>query len=112
MPFLSEEIWQRIEDRKKEEALIVAKWPSLPLDNQHLIKEFEFASSVVTGIRNIRKEKNIAAKELLELKVIDKEKFSEQWDVMIQKLGHLESIERLSTSVEGALSFSAPTGLD
>ncbi len=105
MPFLTEEIWQRIEERKKEDALIVSAWPSVPLDNQHLIQEFEFASTVVTGIRNIRKEKNIATKELLDLKVMDKEKFSGRWDVIIEKLGHLKGIERVSTSVEGALSF-------
>ena len=60
---------------------------------------------MVTGIRNIRKEKNIATKELFDLKVLDKEKFSERWDVMIEKLGHLKGIERVSSSVDGALSF-------
>ena len=105
MPFLSEEIWQRIKNRNKDEALIVAEWPKLPLENQHLIAEFEFTSSVISAIRNIRKEKNIGNKEVLDLKFIEKEKHSEAWDSIIMKLGHIASIETTDTAVESAISF-------
>ena len=105
MPFLSEEIWQRIRSREKEEALIVSNWPELPLDNQHLIPEFEFTSSVISGIRNIRKEKNLPAKELLQLMVLDKERINQEWNVVIEKLGRLESIESTDKAVEGAITF-------
>ena len=105
MPFLSEEIWQRIQMRKPEEALIVSSWPELPLENQHLISEFKFAASVISGIRNIRKQKNIGNKEVLELKVIDKEKNNSSWESVIIKLGHLSGIEQTETAVDGALAF-------
>ena len=105
MPFLSEEIWQRIRDRKKDEALIISKWPELTSGNEELISEFEFAASLITAIRNIRKEKNIPNKEVLDLRVIDKEKFNKDWNSIIIKLGHLASIEATDTAVEAALSF-------
>ncbi len=105
MPFLSEEIWQRIRDRQKDEALIIAKWPEMTSGNEELISEFGFAASVITAIRNIRKEKNIANKEVLDLRVIDKEKFNKDWNSIIIKLGHLTGIEATDSAVEGALSF-------
>ena len=105
MPFLSEEIWQRIRTREKEEALIISSWPVIPMENQHLIPEFEFASSVISGIRNIRKEKNLAPKELLQLMVIDKEGINPEWNVVIEKLGRLESIDTTDKAIEGAITF-------
>ncbi len=105
MPFLSEEIWQRIRDRKEEEALIVAKWPQLAAENRELIPEFEFAASVITAIRNLRKEKNIGNKELLDLRVIDKEKLNKSWNSIIVKLGHLGSFETTDAALEAALTF-------
>ena len=65
MPFLTEEIWQYISERTPEDALIVAKWPETKPVNEDLISEFEFAADVVSGIRNIRKEKNIAFKDAI-----------------------------------------------
>ena len=59
MPFLTEEIWQYIEKRTPERALIVAKYPVQTSFNTDLISNFEFASEVISGIRTIRKEKNI-----------------------------------------------------
>ncbi|MGB5691575.1 MAG: valine--tRNA ligase [Flavobacteriaceae bacterium] len=105
MPFLSEEIWQRIRKRNKDEALIVASWPELSLEDQELIPEFEFATSVISAVRNIRKEKNLANKEPLDLLLIDKEKLSQRWDVVIKKLAHLKNIESVGAAVEGAVTF-------
>uniref|UniRef100_UPI0026257438 class I tRNA ligase family protein n=1 Tax=uncultured Muriicola sp. TaxID=1583102 RepID=UPI0026257438 len=107
MPFLTEEIWQRIKERKKEEALIVAKWPVLPLEHQQLIPEFVFATSVISNIRNIRKKKNIANKDQLELLVIDKENFDTRWNVVIKKLANLSKIEFVDKAVDGAITFRA-----
>ena len=105
MPFLTEEIWQRIGKRQKEEALIVAKWPELPLKNQELIPEFEFAASIITAVRKVRKEKNLANKEVLDLLLIDKEKLDPRWDVVIKKVAHLKNIESVNAAVEGAATF-------
>ncbi|MEN8799398.1 MAG: valine--tRNA ligase [Flavobacteriaceae bacterium] len=105
MPFLSEEIWQRFGKRAKEQALIVSSWPVITLEDQEMIPEFEFASAVISAVRNIRKEKNLANKEALELRLIDKEKLNQRWDVVIKKLAHLTNIETVSTAVEGAVTF-------
>ncbi|GAA3564599.1 valine--tRNA ligase [Snuella lapsa] len=105
MPFLTEEIWQHITQRNPEEALIVAKWPEAKQVNEALITEFEFASEVVSGIRTIRKQKNIAFKDAIGFSVINNENVSGTFDEIIVKMGNLESIEYVSEAVEGALTF-------
>ena len=86
MPFLTEEIWQYISERTPEEALIVSKWPEAKPINEDLISEFEFASEVISGIRNIRKEKNIAFKDAIQFSVINNEKSASTFDEVIAKL--------------------------
>jgi len=105
MPFLSEEIWQYISDRTPEDALIVSKWPETKSINETLINEFEFASEVISGIRNIRKQKNIAFKDAIGFSVINNEKSNTTFNGVISKLGNLESIEDTSEAIEGALTF-------
>jgi valyl-tRNA synthetase len=105
MPFLSEEIWQRISERKPSEALVIATWPEMESYDPEQIKAFDLAAEVISGIRNIRKEKNIPLKETLELSVLNKEGISEDWDVVIKKLANVEKINTVLTAVDGALSF-------
>ncbi|MCX7550751.1 valine--tRNA ligase [Xanthomarina sp. F2636L] len=105
MPFLTEEIWQYISERTTEEALIIARWPETKPIDENLISEFEFAQEVVSGIRTIRKEKNIAFKDAIGFSVINNEKSATTFDEVIVKLGHLESIDYTSNAVEGALTF-------
>ncbi|MCH4553702.1 valine--tRNA ligase [Aestuariibaculum lutulentum] len=105
MPFLTEDIWHYIAERTPEEALIVAKWPEAKPVNEILIAEFDFASEVVSGIRNIRKEKNIAFKDAIGFSVINNGNTSTTFDSIIQKLGNLETIEYVTEAVEGALTF-------
>ncbi len=105
MPFITEEIWQLIAKRTPEEALIVAKWPETKSVNEGLIAEFDFASDVVSGIRTIRKEKNIAFKEAIEFSVINNENVANTFDEVIVKLGNLEGINYVSEAIEGALTY-------
>ncbi|WP_417867043.1 valine--tRNA ligase [Xanthomarina gelatinilytica] len=105
MPFLTEEIWQYISERTPEDALIIAKWPDSKPINEALISEFEFAQDVVSGIRNIRKEKNIAFKDAIGFYVINNENIGNTFDEVIAKLGNLESIEYTNEAVDGALTF-------
>ncbi len=105
MPFLTEEIWQYISERTPEDALIIAKWPESKPINEALISEFEFAQDVVSGIRNIRKEKNIAFKDAIGFYVINNENIANTFDEVITKLGNLESIEYTNEAVDGALTF-------
>ena len=66
IPFLTEDIWQYIDDRKPSEALIISTMPISKKFNEQIVKEFEFASEVISGIRNIRMEKNLSLPRSLE----------------------------------------------
>ena len=105
MPFLTEEIWQRIEERTPEEALIVSTWPELKEYDSELINGFNRVTEVVAGIRTIRKKKNIAKKEVLSLFVINNDKVDATFDSVISKLGNLDSITYVDEKVNGAMSF-------
>ncbi|WP_166919340.1 valine--tRNA ligase [Flavobacterium poyangense] len=105
MPFLTEEIWHLIAERTPEEALIVSTWPELKPFDAKLIADFENSIEVISGIRTIRKEKNIAMKDSIELKAINNENISTYFDAVVTKLGNIASFEYVSDKVDGALSF-------
>ncbi|WP_163444518.1 valine--tRNA ligase [Flavobacterium columnare] len=105
MPFLTEEIWQHIADRTSEEALIVAQWPEIKTYDEKLVSDFDFATEVISGIRMIRKDKNISFKDAIELKVVNNETISTFFDSVIIKLGNLSHLEYVSEKVNGALSY-------
>ncbi len=105
MPFLTEEVWQHIKKRSPKNALVIAEWPEIRETDISLIKGFNMAAEVISGVRTIRKEKNIAMKESLELYAINEEKFDSDWDVVIQKLTNISTISYVDNAVEGALSF-------
>ncbi|WP_397445593.1 valine--tRNA ligase [Polaribacter sp. R77954] len=102
MPFLTEEIWQFISERTPEEALIISKYPLIKDFDTTIIADFEFATGVVSGIRTIRKEKNISFKDAIELFVVDHEKNTKEFDVVIQKLTNAASINYVADKVDGA----------
>jgi len=103
MPFLSEEIWHLIDDRKED--IIVAEWPKAATVNEQLLSDFENTTEVVAGIRTIRKEQNIANKDQLELLVIDNQKSETNLDAIIAKLGNLTSVNTTNEKPSGAFSF-------
>ena len=102
MPFLTEEIWQHISERTSDEALVIAKYPVQTKFNSEIISDFEFAISVVSGIRTIRKDKNISFKDAIELFVVDNEDNTKEFDGVIQKLTNASAIKTVSEKVEGA----------
>ena len=101
MPFLSEDIWQYITDRTPEEALIIAKYPIIKDFDPKIITDFEFATDVVSGIRTIRKDKNISFKDTVELFVVDNEESTREFNAVIQKLTNVSTINYVSKKVEG-----------
>ena len=105
MPFLTEEIWQHIAERTPEEALIISKWPEVKPINEKLITEFDFAAEVISGIRTIRKQKNIAFKDSIELFVLNKGNTSKTFDMVISKLGNISALHYTDTKIDGALTF-------
>ena len=104
-PFASEEIWQNIADRTPEEALIINEWPKITEPDEAILADFDLAAQTITGVRAIRKEKNISFKDELELFVLNTEGFSDSFDTVITKLCNLSKIESTDASVDGALSF-------
>lgn len=105
MPFATEEIWHYLADRTPEEALIVSQWPKAKSSKQELIAEFDFAKEVVSGIRTIRKEKNIAFKDAIAFSVLNNENTKPTFDELIIKLGNLEGVNYISDTLEGAMTF-------
>ncbi len=105
MPFLSEEVWQHIAERSPAQALVVAPWPRGGKPDAALLAGFDFTREVISAIRTIRKEKNIAFKEALSLRLLDEEKIGSTWDVVIAKLANVTDIAAVAQAPEGALSF-------
>jgi valyl-tRNA synthetase len=105
MPFLTEEVWQHIAERTPEQALVIAEWPKVCVTDNELIAGFTFADEVISGIRTIRKEKNIPMKEVLEVSVMNEEKVAQDWDAVIRKLTNVSEISYVDAAVDGALSF-------
>ena len=105
MPFLTEEIWQHITERTPEQALIVAEYPKMTSVNTAIIADFDFATDVISGIRTIRKDKNIPFKDVIELRIVNNEKASNYFDSIIMKLGNITDLKYVSEKVDGALSY-------
>ncbi len=105
MPFLTEEIWHFIKERSPKEALIISKYPELKKFDTQLISEFEIVKDVVSGIRTVRKEKNIAFKDSIELMVLNNENLNNKYDSVISKLGNISELKMVTTTVDGALTF-------
>lgn len=105
MPFLTEEVWQHTAERTPEQALMVSNWPKVLEVDVQLIADFDFAAEVISGIRTIRKEKNIPQKEALELSVLNSEGIGGKMDSIISKLANVSEITTIADSLDGALSF-------
>ena len=105
MPHLTEEVWQLITDRSPEEALIIAEYPKVTSYNEEIIADFETASEVISGIRTIRKDKNISFKETIDLSVLNNDNVSKDFDAVIAKMGNVAELSYVDAAVDGALSF-------
>ena len=102
MPFLTEEIWHHIAIRTPDEALIIANFPiKKDFDNEVILK-FDMASAIISGIRTIRKDKNIPFRDPIKLYVINREIKNNQFNTLIQKLTNTSAIEEVSEKVDGA----------
>ncbi len=105
VPFVSEEIWQSMKERSENEALIISSWPEIENFDASLVEEFTVASEVISGIRSIRKEKNISYKDQIELQVLNNENVAGTFDPVIEKLGNISTLGYTDAQVKGALSF-------
>ena len=104
-PFIAEEIWHLIEERAEKDCVIVAQWPEISSADESVLKGFKLAEDVITNIRNIRKQKNIANKVEIELKVKTSKETDKSFDALIQKIGNISTLEYVNDKVENAFSF-------
>ncbi|PKG42939.1 valine--tRNA ligase [Psychroflexus sp. MES1-P1E] len=105
MPFITEEIWHQITKREPSEALTVSLWPEQRKYNSSIISEFAFTAEVISGIRTIRKEKNIAFKNVIDFLIINNELASKAFDPVITKMGNLQNLTYVDSAIDGSLTF-------
>ena len=110
MPFITEELWQHIYDRKPGESIMRDKLAlsGLPAEDEQLITVFEQVKQIVGGVRMVRSSKNIAPKEQLELQVVSKNDYA-QFDAAIMKMANLKAINIVSDKDATASSFMVGT---
>lgn len=108
MPFITEELWQHIADRKEGESLMVSPMTALPAADEALLAQFETVKDVISNIRTIRVQKNIAQKEALTLQVVGENPVV-AFSAVIEKMCNLNSIEAVAAKAEGAASFMVGT---
>ncbi|MCP4313457.1 MAG: valine--tRNA ligase [Bacteroidetes bacterium] len=107
MPFITEEIWQLLEERSEGESLMVSHMPSLAGADMKLIGRFEDVKEVITQVRSIRKDKNIAPREAMELLVRPSEKahFHKNMEPVVVKLANLSAVEQVEEDPGETISF-------
>ena len=108
MPFITEELWQHIYDRKEGESLMVQTLNINKEANEEIVKNFEAVKEVIGGIRTIRLQKNIAQKEALTLQVVGESPVA-AFNAVISKLCNLTAIDSVATKTEGSASFMVGT---
>ena len=92
MPFVTEEIWQDLAERKEGESICVASMPKAGEADEKALARFALAQEVVSAVRNIRKQKNLAQKEALELKVVSDENYPAEYEAVIAKMANLSAV--------------------
>ncbi len=107
MPFISEELWHLIRERKEDEDIIIAEWPELNLNNSAILNDFINAEEIITNIRNIRKKNNIANKVKMDLFVKKNKESNMHFDAVIVKMGNLSLMEYTNDKISNANSFIA-----
>ncbi len=108
MPFITEELWQHLCDRTDGESLMVSPLSMSALVDEDIIREFETVKEVISNIRSIRLQKNIAQKEALELQVIGENPVA-AFNAVITKMCNLSSINIVENKADGAASFMVGT---
>ena len=109
MPFVTEEIWQDLAPRAKGESIMYAPAPAVEQWDEALLARFELVKEAITGIRNVRKQKNIAQKQPLVLKVIADENYTAAYAPVIVKMGNISAIETVTEKDPAAAAFIVKT---
>lgn len=106
MPFLTEEIWQLLADRTEEDSIMVSVMPKPDSYDADLLAKFDQVKEVIVAVRNIRKQKNIAFKEVLEMNYKAKgDNYDASFDCVVAKMCNLKEISTANGEMAGAMSF-------
>ncbi|MBR4381169.1 MAG: valine--tRNA ligase [Bacteroidaceae bacterium] len=108
MPFISEELWQHITERKEGESLMVSPMQPVGKVDENLLKQVEAVKEVISGVRAIRVQKNIAQKEQLTLQVVGTNPVAD-FNSLLNKMCNLSNIEIVDNKSDGASSFMVGT---
>ena len=103
MPFLSEEIWHLIDERKED--IIIAEWPKSKKIEESILKRFHVTSEVVSSVRNFRKQQQISPKEKITLLIKENGLLLKNQDSIICKLANLEVINYVDRKPSNTFSF-------
>ena len=108
MPFITEELWQQMYEREEGESLMVCPLTINTYVDADTIRQFEVVKEVISNIRSIRLQKNIAQKEPLTLQVVGENPVAE-FSAVILKMCNLTAIDVVDAKTEGAASFMVGT---
>ena len=108
MPFITEELWQHIDERKDGESIMYAPINLTPAEaDTDLLKAMDEAKSIISGVRNVRLSKNIPQKQPMNLMIVGK--WTNPFKSIVEKLGGLESITDADAKDPAAASFMVGT---
>jgi valyl-tRNA synthetase len=106
MPFVSEEIWQLLKERKQGESIMISAWPKSTGYDEDMISRFEDVKEAIAGMRTIRTKNNIPNKDQIELAVIPGDKgYASEFNSVLVKMGNLSAMNEVSEEVKLAASF-------
>ncbi len=109
MPFVSEEIWQQLEQRDENTFLMTADWPEQKSWDEQLLREIELSKEIVSGIRTYRTKYGVANKEQVSLFIKGEGYVAGSMEPFISKQANTESIDYSSEAPEGSYSFMSDT---
>jgi valyl-tRNA synthetase len=110
MPFITEEIWQMLEERKDGESLMISPMPASRMFNKEMVLRFDTVKETISAVRTLRKEKNIPNKESLILYIkSDEDKYDMEFLPVIVRLCNLSEIRFIKEKEKGAASFMVNT---
>lgn len=106
MPFVSEEIWQLLKERKQGESIMISAWPKSTGYDEDMINRFDDVKEAIAGLRTIRTKNNIPNKDQIELAVIPGDKgYASEFNAVLVKMGNLSAMNEVSEEVKLAASF-------
>ena len=103
MPFITEEIWHAIAERKDGDDIIIAQQPKLQSVDEQILKQFEFTQEIINNVRKVRSDKNIAFRDAIQLVV--KGTANKDFDCVIAKLCNVSEISYVAEAPAGAFGF-------